>query len=249
MLTDNTILKSSCRYGSLLHACPSQLSQRQSSSKSMSSITIWGRRSSFNVQKVLWVLDLLQLTYHHIEIGGKFGGLDTSEFESLNPHKKVSVLREGDLVIWESHTIIRYLAAKYSPSTLWRETPSERTYIDRWLDWTATRLQPDFMTLFWVLPYAKSERAQKTIQQAKEKCNYDYALLNRYLQDKRFLCGDELTLADIPPGATLHRYFTMGADVAKPANVIAYYQRLCGTEAYRRSIMSPYEELFGRSIF
>ena len=216
----------------------------------MSNITIWGRRSSFNVQKVLWVLDLLQLPYHHVELGGKFGGLNTPEFEALNPHKKVPVLQEDGLVIWESHTIIRYLAAKYSPSTLWRETPSERTYIDRWLDWTATRLQPDFMALFWgYYRTPEAKRDQTTIQQAKEKCARDYDLLNQCLQGRDFLCGNGLTLADIPPGATLHRYFTMGVEVPQPANVFDFYQRLCEMEEYRKHIMIPYTELFGRSVF
>ena len=216
----------------------------------ISRITVWGRRSSFNVQKVLWVLDLLQLHYHHIELGGGFGGLDTPEFETMNPHKKVPVLQDGDLTVWESHTIIRYLAAKYSPSTLWRETPRERSYIDRWLDWTATRLQPDFMALFWgYYRTPAAERNQTVIQQARERCAHDYALLDHHLRNSDFLYGDCLTLADVPAGATLHRYFTMGVEVPKPANVFDFYRRLCEMEEYRRHIMISYEELFGRSVF
>ena len=216
----------------------------------MANITIWGRRSSFNVQKVLWVLDLLQLRYRHIELGGRFGGLDTPEFEALNPHKKVPVLQDDDLIVWESHTIIRYLAAKYSSSTLWREMPSQRSHIDRWLDWTATRLQPDFMALFWgYYRTPAADRNQAAIQQARENCTRDYDLLNYHLHDSDFLYGDRLTLADIPPGATLHRYFTMGVDVPKPSNVVKFYQRLCEMEEYRRHIIIPYEELFGRSAF
>ena len=111
-------------------------------------IKVWGRRSSFNVQKVLWVLDHLQLDHDHTELGGKFGGLGTQAFRRLNPHGKVPVLTDGDLVVWESHTIIRYLAARYGTHTLRREDVAARTHIDRWLDWAATRLQPDFMALF-----------------------------------------------------------------------------------------------------
>ena len=216
----------------------------------MANVTIWGRRSSFNVQKVLWVLDLLQLRYSHIELGGRFGGLDTPEFGAINPHRKVPVLQDDELIVWESHTIIRYLAAKYSSSILWRETPDQCSHIDRWLDWTATRLQPDFMALFWgYYRTPAADRDQAAIERAREKCTRDYDILNYHLQDSDFLYGDRLTLADIPPGATLHRYFTMGVDVPKPSNVVNFYQRLCGMEEYRRHIMMPYEELFGRSIF
>ncbi len=101
----------------------------------MSELRVWGRRSSFNVQKVLWVLDHLGLDHQHTEVGGKFGGLDTLEFRRLNPHGKVPVLADGEVVIWESHTILRYLAARYGSGTLWREDAAERTHLDRWLDW------------------------------------------------------------------------------------------------------------------
>lgn len=216
----------------------------------MPDLTLWGRRSSFNVQKVLWVLDILQLLHNHIEVGGRFGGLEKSEFLALNPHQKVPVLQDGKLIVWESHSIIRYLAAKYSPSVLWREMPNERSYIDRWIDWTATRLQPDFMALFWgYYRQPEQERDETTIRQAREKCIYDYDLLNAHLRNNDFLYANSLTLADIPAGATLYRYLTMGVDVPRPPKVIDWYNRLCETEEYRRQIMTPYDELFGRSIF
>ena len=216
----------------------------------MSNLTLWGRRSSFNVQKALWVLDILQLPYNHIELGGRFGGLKTPEFRVLNPHQKVPVLQDGKLIVWESHTIIRYLAAKYSPSILWRETPEERTYIDRWIDWTATKLQPDFMALFWCYyRQPEQERDEAAIAQARERCTYDYDLLNAHLDRSNFLYGNSLTLADIPAGSTLYRYLTMGVDVPRPPKVIDWYNRLCQTEEYQRQIMIPYQELFGRAIF
>lgn len=76
-------------------------------------LKILGRTTSFNVQKVLWLADELSLEYDHIELGGKFGGLDSQEFARLNPMKKVPVLVDEQHSIWESHTILRYLAAKY----------------------------------------------------------------------------------------------------------------------------------------
>ncbi|WP_212747843.1 glutathione S-transferase N-terminal domain-containing protein [Pseudoalteromonas sp. S558] len=76
-------------------------------------VKVFGRTTSFNVQKILWLLDELALNYEHIELGGHFGGLDSDEFFRLNPMKKVPVLIDGDKSIWESHTILRYLVAEY----------------------------------------------------------------------------------------------------------------------------------------
>ena len=76
-------------------------------------LTIWGRRNSFNVQKVMWLASELSLDYTHIEKGGSFGGLDAADFVAMNPHRKVPVIRDGDALVWESHAILRYLAASY----------------------------------------------------------------------------------------------------------------------------------------
>jgi glutathione S-transferase len=73
--------------------------------------------------------------------------------------------------------------------------------------------------------------------------------LDKYLDSKSFLHGNSLTLADIPAGATLYRYLNMGLDVPRPANLMAWYNKLCNMEEYRKQIMTSYDELFGRSIF
>ena len=66
-------------------------------------LKVWGRRSSFNVQKVMWLIGELGLAHEHIDAGGRFGGLDTSEFLAMNPHGRVPVIREDDAIVWESH--------------------------------------------------------------------------------------------------------------------------------------------------
>jgi glutathione S-transferase len=66
----------------------------------------------------------------------------------MNPHGKVPVLQDGSVVIWESNSIIRYLCASYSVSLLWQISPEARSQADRWIDWSATALQPSFMKLF-----------------------------------------------------------------------------------------------------
>ena len=76
-------------------------------------LRIWGRRSAFNVQKVLWLVGELQLAHEHIPAGGEFGGLDTAEFLALNPHGRVPVIDDNGTIVWESHAILRYLAARY----------------------------------------------------------------------------------------------------------------------------------------
>src|ERR1700752_176248 len=99
-------------------------------------VTVWGRRSSFNLQKVMWLLGELQLEHRHIELGGQFGGLDTPEFLDMNPHGRIPVIDDQGTVVWESHAILRYLAARFGGTALWPDDPAERSLADRWMDWS-----------------------------------------------------------------------------------------------------------------
>src|SRR5690349_16958947 len=112
-------------------------------------ITVWGRLDSVNVQKVVWALGELGLAYEHVPAGGKFGGLDAPAYRAMNPNGKVPTLRDGELVVWESHAIVRYLAATYGAGTLWPADPKARAITDQWTDWTATTFQPAWIEVFW----------------------------------------------------------------------------------------------------
>lgn len=211
---------------------------------------LWGRQTSFNVQKVCWLLGELKLTFEHEQVGGRFGGLDTAALRAMNPHNKVPVLQDGKLVVWESHSILRYLAAAYGSENWWPTSAAARSHSDRWLDWHATTLQPAFMALFW--GYYRQPRATRNwraISAARADCEASYALLDAQLASRPFIVGDNLTLADIAAGATLHRYFGMGLRVPRPSNVERWYAQLQARPAYRQHIMTPFAELHGRTTF
>ena len=112
-------------------------------------IEIYGRHTSYNVQKVLWLADELGLAYSHKEVGGRFGGNDTAEFLAMNPSGKVPVLRDKQRIILESNTIIRYLAGQYSDEHWISSDPYERSQTDRWMDWSIDRLEKAFVGVFW----------------------------------------------------------------------------------------------------
>ena len=113
-------------------------------------LTVCGRRSSFNLQKVMWLVEELKLPHEHIEAGGQFGGLDTPEFRRMNPHGKVPVIDDDGTIVWESHAILRHLAALHGEECFWHQDPAQRAEVDQWMDWAQTALQPDFlMGVFW----------------------------------------------------------------------------------------------------
>ena len=211
---------------------------------------VWGRRSAFNVQKVLWLLDELEVPFSPRNAGGAFGGLGSPQFLAMNPHGRVPVLSDGDHVVWESHAILRYLAATYGRERFWPAAPAARTRIDGWMDWAQTTLQPDFMRLFWSFYRTPEEqRDWEQIQAALKACDQHFRLLDRWLEGRSYLAGAEFTLADIPAGTALYRYFEMGLEVARHPNVVSWYAHLSERPAYREHVMVPFDELRGRVQF
>jgi len=211
-------------------------------------LKVWGRRSSFNVQKVMWLVGELGLAHEHIPAGGSFGGTDTPEFLMMNPHGRVPVIDEDGTVIWESHAILRYLAARQGQGRFWSDDAGEQSQADRWMDWSQTALQPDFlMGVFWgFYRTPEPQRNWPAIRDKIARCARHFQLLDKILADRPFLCGNTLTLADIPAGTSLYRYFELEIERPSVPNVEAWYRRLQERPAYREHVMVPFDELRGR---
>ena len=214
-------------------------------------LTVYGRKSSFNVQKVMWLIGELGLAHRHIELGGPYGGLDTPEFRAMNPHGRVPVVDDGGTIIWESHAVLRYLAASYGRSRFWSNDAAQRSFSDRWMDWSQTTLQPDFLIgVFW--GYYRTPASQRNMAAVDEKvrrCREHFRLIDSILADRQFLLGEDLSLADIPIGTTLYRYFNI--DIARPElpNIERWYVALQARPAYSTHVMVPFEELRGRLAY
>ena len=76
-------------------------------------LRVLGRANSINVQKVMWCCAELGLAVERVDIGGPFGGNREPEYLEKNPNGLVPTLEDGDFVLWESHSIVRYLAGTY----------------------------------------------------------------------------------------------------------------------------------------
>jgi glutathione S-transferase len=214
-------------------------------------LTVFGRRNSANVQKVMWLVAELRLPHRHVPRGGSFGGLDTLEFRAMNPAGKVPVIDDEGVIVWESHAILRYLAARYGAEQFWPEPPAKRARIEPWMDWSQTSFQPDFLTgVFWGLYRTpEPQRDWPAIRAALARCEEHTKILDDMLAVRPFLAGDTLSLADIAVGTLMFRYFTL--DIERPArpHLEAWYRRLEDRPAYREAVMVPYDDLFGRLAF
>lgn len=210
-------------------------------------LKIWGRANSINVQKVMWTVAELGLEHERIDVGGKHGGLDTPEQLARNPHGLIPVIDDDGTVIWESHAIVRYLAAQYGEGGLWPDDPAARASADMWMEWAQTVLQRDFIQFFWNLYRTPEEHHDHALlAELNKTCGEDFQTLDRLLGDRPFMTGDHLTYGDIPIATQFYRYFTLDIDRPSVPNVEAWYDRLKSNAAYATHVMVPYEDLKAR---
>jgi glutathione S-transferase len=207
---------------------------------------LWGRLTSANVQKVVWALEDIGVPYRQEDRGGRHGGLDDPAYLAMNPNGLVPTIRDGELVLWESHAIVRYLCARYARGTLWPEDPVERAIVDQWTDWTATRFQPAWIDVFWKAYRTKPERQQpELIARALAEARRAFTILEGRLQGVPFLGGERFTYADIVAGIALYRWYGMEIERPDLPAVAAWHERLRARPAYRKGVMVPFEELRG----
>ncbi|WP_238123710.1 MULTISPECIES: glutathione S-transferase family protein [unclassified Xanthobacter] len=196
-------------------------------------LKIWGRKNSVNVEKVLWCALELDLLCERIDAGGTFGVVDTPAFRALNPRGLVPVIEDGDVVLWESNTIIRYLAARYGADRLIPTDPAARAQVERWMDLQLGAIAPAFSPMFLgLVRTAPAARDMELITRSFGTVAANLTVVDAGLVDGRpFLTGPAFTVADIALGSVAHRWFNLpldGTGLTRPAlpHLAAWYERL-----------------------
>ena len=175
-------------------------------------LNIWGRISSLNVRKVVWCAQELALDFQRTEAGGRFGVVQTPEYLVLNPNSMVPLIDDGEgnerVVLWESNVIVRYLCAKHSLGKFYPDLLGERFNAERWMDWQQTALNPVSGGAFvqWIRT-APQERDDTVIARSVNATEPLFAILDAHLADRAYMSGAHFTIADIPIGCEVHRWF------------------------------------------
>lgn len=208
-------------------------------------ITVWGRATSGNVQIVMWAIAELGLEYDRRDVGGAFGGTDTPAYIAMNPNRLVPTIQDGDLTLWESAAIVRYLGARYGDERFWPTDPSARARIDQWAEWSKTSFAPTLLPgIFWPLVLTRPEiRDEKALAAAVERIRGFAGIIDARLAQTPYLGGEHLSFGDCIFGALLYRYFTLPFERPDTPNLRAYYDRLSERPAYAEHAMVSYESM------
>jgi glutathione S-transferase len=191
-------------------------------------LKILGKASSINVRKVLWVCAELQLPFEQEDWGTGFRSTDTPEFLALNPNGLVPVIRDGDFVLWESNSTIRYLASRHGAQHLYPADPQDRARIDQWMDWQSTDLNRSWSYAFLGLVRRSASHQQSNqINESIRNWTKHMHVLNSQLEATgAFVAGKQFSLADIAIGLSVNRWFSTPFEHPHLPAVSEYFERL-----------------------
>ena len=201
-------------------------------------LKILGRNNSSNVQKVLWALGELDLEYTRDDIGGPFGGNRETNYLIMNPNGLVPTLIDGDTVLWESNVIVRYLARKYAPNSLLPDSLTDLARAEQWMDWQQTVVAPAHFPVFWgLIRTAPEDRDLDAIKSGRDRFEQVMTILDHHLSDSAFVGGESLSIADIPVGIMVYRWFTLDIERMELPSLHRWYRRLTDRPAYKDNVM------------
>jgi len=203
-------------------------------------LKIWGRVNSVNVKKALWAAEELGLKYERIDAGMEHGVNNTPEYRRMNPTGLVPTIEDDGFTLWESHAIVRYLAAKHGAGSLWPTDLKARADTDRWMDWTHSFSREFQRPVFWPLVRTPPEkRDAKAIGEAVKKCGEMLGIVDAALAGRKFLGGDQLTMGDIPLGCHVQLWMRLAIERPRQPNLEAWFARLGERPAFRKIVDIP----------
>lgn len=202
-------------------------------------LKIWGRKNSSNVQKVMWTIGELGIPCDHEELGGAFGGNREPSYLALNPNGLVPTMQDGDFVLWESNSIVRYLSTKHGLGSLAPADLQTRARAEQWMDWQISTVNPAMVTTFWGLIRTPPEkRDHAAIAAARQRFTEAMTILDTQLGETRFVADDDFCMGDIPLGIMAYRFRSLFSDRPALPNLERWFAEISARKAFQDHILA-----------
>lgn len=200
-------------------------------------LKVWGRASSSNVQKVMWAVTEIGVAVERIDVGGPFGKNREAPYLAKNPNGLVPTLEEEDgYTLWESNSIVRYLAAKHE-AALEPADLRTRALAQKWMDWQLTVLAPAIGPLFMgMVRTPAAERNMKAIEDSKGKTADAARMLDDQLGKTRFLAGEAFSYGDIPVGIMVWRFRELAPEKQGFRNLDRWYGEIAARPGFQQHV-------------
>ena len=180
----------------------------------------------------MWAAQELSLNFDRHEAGGVHGVVKTPAYVALNPNSQIPVMEDDDYILWESNVITRYLCAKHSPGNLYPTDLQERFDAERWMEWQQTMVNPASRNGFWhLIRLPADQRDPALIAQSNAAVELLMAMLDAHLATHNFMLGERFTMADIPLGCEVQRWFSLPQTREKRPNIERWFATLLARPA------------------
>jgi glutathione S-transferase len=201
-------------------------------------IKIWGRNTSSNVQKVMWAVGEIGLAHERIDIAGPFGKNREPTYLAMNPNGLVPTLEEEDgFLLWESNSIVRYLAAKHRSSILEPADLRMRANASKWMDWQLAVAGPAIFGCFWGLIRTPPEkRDHAAIEDSKKKTTAAMSIMDEQLAKTAYLAGDAFSYGDIPVAIIAYRFRQLVPERPPLRHFERWYAAISARQAFKDHI-------------
>jgi len=200
-------------------------------------LAIWGRLNSHNVKKVAWFAVELGIDFVRHDVGGAFG-MDAA-YRAKNPNALIPTINDGEMTLWESNAILRYLAAKHGGTRFWPADPAARAVGDKWMDWQIGYADAQRDAFFNLVRRTPAERDAAAIAASAARCAKQMAILEDALARSPWLSGDDFGVGDIPMGVYTHTWFSLAIERPSLPHVEDWYARIRERPGYAEQVMIP----------
>jgi glutathione S-transferase len=203
-------------------------------------LKVWGRNTSSNVQKVVWGLAEMAIPFERIDAGGAFGKTTEPFYLAMNPNSLVPTLEQEDgFTLWESNSVLRYLAGKHAARVLEPADFKVRARAQMWMDWQLSVMAPAITPVFWQLIRTPADkRDPAAIAAGKEKTIAAARIMDAQLGKTAYLADDAFSYGDIPVGIMIYRYVQLIPERPATPNLDRWYGAISARDAFKAQVAS-----------
>ncbi|CAD6242338.1 GSCOCT00012635001.2-RA-CDS [Cotesia congregata] len=146
----------------------------------------------------------------------------TEQFLKLNPQHTIPTIDDDGFILWDSHAIIRYLVSKYAKDDfLYPKDLQKRAIIDQRLHFEGELLFVRLRNIVRPIFYKQTNKFnEELVNLVHEACE----MLDKFLEGKKWLAGDNFTLADISCVSTVSSYPVL-LSLDKYKNIVAWLNK------------------------
>ncbi len=196
---------------------------------------LYGHPFSNAARRVQMLCEECAIPYSYQQVDLMNGEQSTPAFLAMNPNAKVPVIDDEGFFLWESQAIMRYLCDKHKAQTWYPAEPKARAQVEAWLDWNQTRLGPEAGKIMFNTFFAVDKGNPQAIEDAKKWLLKILPVMNGELSKRKFLCGDQPTIADIAVATNLAYLEMCKHDLGPYPAVTKWFDAMKGRPSFAKT--------------